>query len=74
MSSKLRPEASGKSPYEVRQLCFRWVTVDKLTNDQKALVQDTAYSHGLTLTQVMEVLAIEVRDRLLTQEQQESLP
>ncbi len=74
MSSKLRPEVAGKSPYEIQQLCFRWVSVDKLADDQKALVQDAAFSRGPTLSQIMEVIAIEVRDRLLTPEQQESLP
>lgn len=74
MSKVLEEKAVGKSAYDIQQLCFDWVTEDKLTAEHQKIAKDVAFSRGITMPQVMEVIAIELRDRLLMAEQVKSLP
>ena len=74
MAEALKKQITNESPYEIQQLCFDWVTEDKLTETHKKLVHETACQRGLTVLQTMEVIAIELRERLLTQEQRDTLP
>ena len=74
MVLELRNQISGKSAYEIQELCFEWVTDDKLSEAHRKLVHEVAYKRGLTNLQTMEVIAIELREQLLTKEQKDSLP
>ena len=59
-------QVEGKHPYEVEKFCFKYVEESKLTAEQKDVVYTAAYEHGLDAEDVYDVIAIELRDHLLT--------
>ena len=63
----VRQQVVDKSPYDVQEFCFDHVTEDILTKDELQKAKDIAYDNGTILSNVLRVLAFELRGRLLTQ-------
>lgn len=61
----VRQRAQGKEPFEVHQLCIDFVDELEYTPDQQRLLNRVAFEHGLAASQLPEVLAIVLRDKLL---------
>lgn len=59
-------EVEGNEPYEIQDFCFRYVATHEYPNDEQREIRRAAYQHGLPVEQVLRVLAIELRDKLLT--------
>ena len=58
--------AGDMSPYDIQEFCLSYMREDfDPTHDQGELIKRCAYDNGLSHQQVLEVLAIELRDRLL---------
>ena len=74
VADKLAPELarhiSGKSPYDIQQFCFDYVR-DEYEPDPEFdnRIKQHAYQNGLDRDEVLDVLAIELRDRLLKMDQ-----
>ena len=56
----------GKQPYEIHDICFDYVH-DKLqpSPEMEVAIRSCAYENGVKYRDVLEVMAIELRDRLL---------
>ena len=68
-------EVRGKSPFEVQQFSLDFMKEEFQPNrEQKEMLQNAAYEHGLKLEQVMAVLGVELRDALLEVIQQPGRP
>ena len=52
----------GKSPYEIQSQCFDFVEQSELEQSMRKAVLDCAYENGISEDQVLDVLAIELRD------------
>jgi len=64
----------GKSPYGVQQYCFDLAKLENLSSEEKRKVENSAFDQGVTVSEILDVLAIELRDLLLTQNQVDGLP
>ena len=64
---ELAPQAVGKVPYEIQEMCMNLVHGSQLPSspERRGLVLEVAFDHGLHEADVLEVLAIELRDALL---------
>ena len=64
---KIRARVSGMQPYEVQKPCFDYIRGSEFapSDDVKALILQCAFDNGLNRDQVLDVIAIELRDRLL---------
>ena len=69
---QLRARVSGMQPYEVQELCFAYIRGDGYAppDDVKALILQCAFDNGLKREQVLDVIAIELRDRLLPRQEE----
>ena len=65
---------ANKSPYETQQDCFDRAKMENLSGEEKRKVEDAAFNRGLTVSQILDVLAIELRDMLLSPNQLDNLP
>ena len=65
LAAKLVSEVKGKHPYEVEKFCFKYVKDFEPTDEQRNLVQTAAYENGLDTEDVLDVIAVELRDELL---------
>ena len=65
-SNTLQKSVLGKQPYEIQDICFDYVR-DKLepSVEQESKIKACAYESGIDKQQVLDVLAIELRDKLL---------
>lgn len=62
----IRPRAEGKLAYDIQELCFRFARIEYEPSPEiDARIKEYAYENSLTLYDVLDVLAIELRDRLL---------
>ena len=61
---KLVADIEGQDSYMIQQTCFEYAG-DKLDADMEARVRSCAYENGLDREQVVNVLAVVLRDRLL---------
>ena len=61
---ELVADIEGQDPYTIQQTCFEYVG-DELDADMEAKVRSCAYENGLDREQVVNVLAVVLRDRLL---------
>jgi len=62
----LTEKVAGKLPFEVQDFCFEYVKKTfEPTDDQDKELRMAAYEHGLTKDLVLDVLVVELRDRLL---------
>ena len=65
----LAERAQGKQPQEIQELCFTYVTKEYTPDDaMDARIMTAAYENGIEREQILRVLAIELRDRLLGRE------
>ena len=66
LAETLRDRARGKKPYQIHEMCFNYIKNDF---DPPVEVVDAigecAYEHGVKREQVLNVLAVELRDTLL---------
>ena len=64
----LRDRMVGKRPYEIQEFCFEYVSSDEFrpSDDFTVAIKTCAYDHGIDDDQVRTVLAIALRDELLT--------
>ena len=56
----------GKSPYEIQSRCFDFVEETDLGQSMRKAVLDCAYENGISEDQVLDVLAVELRDIVLS--------
>ena len=64
-AAQLRDEAINKSAYEIQEFCFRYVREFTPDAEQDAKIKDCAFENGIDVASVLDVLAVELRDRLL---------
>lgn len=58
--------AQGKPAFDVQQMCFDYVLKDWEPPDNfTERIKDCAYKHGIDRKQTMNVIAIQLRDRIL---------
>ena len=55
----------GKSAYEVQEFCIDYMHACELSRAQDQSFKKCAYEHGIKLNQVLDVCAVELRDKLL---------
>ena len=66
LAPHLRERVAGLQPYEIQELCFDYIRKEYEPPDPvKALILACAFDNGIDRNQVLNVLAIELRDRLL---------
>ena len=65
-----------KSAYEIQSYCFDFVEDVELEHSMRRAILGCAYENGVTEDEVLEVLAIELRDRVLslTERSPDALP
>ena len=62
----VKDRIDGKQPYEIQEICFEYVTNEfQPTVEQEAQMKACAYENGVETKQVFDVIAVELRDRLL---------
>ena len=62
----LQNRVVGKHPYEIQNFCFDYVAKESvLPEGMNEKIKSCAYENGITTEQVLEVLAVELRDELL---------
>ena len=63
---ELIPALRQKRPYEIQDACFKYVKETFAPDDEQLVeLQACAYEKGIKLEAVLDVLAVELRDRLL---------
>ncbi len=64
---KVSPEIASLTPYAIQEYGYRFVKQDERfpTEDMRLKMEDAAYTHGVEMQAIHEVLAIELRDELL---------
>ena len=64
---EVRADVEGKRPYDVQEFCGEYIhDVFKPDDEQDDRIKACAYNHGLTDSQVLEVLVVLLRDELLS--------
>ncbi|MCY3986732.1 MAG: hypothetical protein OXF23_06830 [Candidatus Dadabacteria bacterium] len=59
-------EVAGKHPYEIEEFSFQYMRGNpRLSEDMKQKVKETAYEKGITQRDVLDVLALELRDEII---------
>ena len=66
VAKQLADTVQGKSPYEIQSQCFDFVEEAELGQSMRKAVLDCAYENGISEDQVLDVLAIELRDIVLS--------
>ena len=62
----LQAQVEGKVPYEIQEKCFDYVRHEyEPPEEVEARIKTCAYDHGIKRGQVLDVLAVELRDKLL---------
>ena len=62
----LRERAGGKLPYDIQELCFDFIRDEyKPVEDIEKKIKQCAYDNGISRADVMDVLAVELRDEIL---------
>ena len=65
--SAVRGRQKDKSSYDIQELCFDYVRNEwKVPDETESLIRACAYENGTDRELVLEVIAIELRDRLLS--------
>ena len=66
LARELRARAEGKQPYDIQELSFDFVRDEYRPSDEvDARIKQCAYENGLDRDAVLDVLAVQLRDRLL---------
>ena len=67
----LRTRVAGMSPYEVQEFCFEYTAKEyQPAANLEDRIRTCAYENGVKRHQVLRVLAIELRDRLLPRQEE----
>ena len=62
----LKSRVAGMSPYDIQEFCFDYIRDEHKPNaEDEKRIKDCAYDNGLDRDDVMDVLAIMLRDKLL---------
>ena len=71
----LRERTEGKAPYEIQEMCFKYIRDEyEPPPETQALILQCAFDDGVAKDGVLDVIAIELRDRLLSPSDQAALP
>ena len=73
LASRLSGEVEGKSPYGIQEFCGDYVKKEKANLfdvDQANVLEMCAYEEGIKVDQVYDVIAIELRDKLIALKKQ----
>ena len=74
LATTLRRKVEGMEAYEIHEFCFEYVANDlDPSDDEQVAMRRTAYEKGAEMEQIQRVLAIELRDRLLTMTNHEAV-
>ena len=66
LAAGLSEKAEGKHPYDIQELCFNFVRDDYEPSDEvEKNIKEFAYKNGISRADVMDVLAVELRDEIL---------
>lgn len=65
----LRNLTDGKQPYEIHDICFNYIHKMKLSPEMDDVIRSCVYENGVKRDDVLEVMAIELRDRLLPEQE-----
>ena len=66
VATQLINRVKGKSAYEVQEFCLQYMRAEyEPTTERDQSFKQCAYDHGIKLKQVLDVCAVELRDRLL---------
>ena len=66
LATDLRVKADGKLPYDIQELCFDFIRDEYKPSDEiEKNIKQCAYENGIDVAEVMDVLAIELRDEVL---------
>ena len=66
VATQLGDRVKGKSAYEVQEFCMQYMRAEyEPTTERDQSFKQCAYDHGIKLKQVLDVCAVELRDRLL---------
>ena len=61
----LQPQTEGRTPYEIQEKCFDYVRHKYEPPDEvESLISTCVYDHGIDRGEVVDVLAVELRDKL----------
>ena len=63
--TQIEKNATGISDYDVQVSAFNYVEACDFDEEMESKIKDCAFSRGLNIKQVLDVLAIELRDHLL---------
>ena len=62
----LRERADSKPPYDIQELCFDFIRDEyKPVEDIEKEIKQCAYDNGISRADVMDVLAVQLRDEVL---------
>lgn len=60
----------GMLPYQIHDACFEYIAGElELSPEMEAVIRSCAYENGVKREDVLEVMAIELRDRLLPEQE-----
>ena len=66
LENVLRPLVAGMTDYDLQEECIRYVNEDYRPSEEiEERIKHCAYQNGIKTEQVLRVLALELRDRLL---------
>ena len=69
VSKKLEERCAGKEAYQIHEFCFEYVYNEFAPDDeQEREIKMCAYENGIDRRAVLDVLAVELRDKLLEQD------
>ena len=68
LAETLRTEIVGKLPYEIQEMASTHVKEWTPPDDVDRRIKSAAYENGLKKSQILDVIAIELRDKLLQEE------
>ncbi|MYA15555.1 MAG: hypothetical protein F4089_01570 [Gammaproteobacteria bacterium] len=67
VAAEVRGDVEGKRPYDVQEFCGEYIhEVFRPDDEQDEKIKACAYDHGLTDSQVLDVLVVLLRDELLS--------
>ena len=62
---EVKPLGEGKNPYQIQEICQRFVDGLDFDEGQTTKLQDSAYNNGLHTVDIIGVLALVLRDKLI---------
>ena len=65
----VREQTEGMSPYDIQQFCFGYVSMEKLDEVRQQKAKGAAFKRGLTISEVLRVIGVELRNELLSETQ-----